>query len=162
MSEEQTIQTELIAGFPFLADKVRVTRARRMWAEVPAEKIAEVFDHAVKKMGFSILCAITGLDQGATLGAIYHLARESGVTLHLATSVPKESPVLATVTGYFPAADAYERELNDLFGFEVQGLPPGSRYPLPDDWPQGQYPLRKDWNVEMLEHHKPPGEMKHA
>ena len=162
MSEQETIRTELIAKFPFLADKVRSPRPRRLWAEVPSEKIVEVFDHAVRKMGFSILCTITGLDQGASLGAIYHLARESGVTLNLATSVPKEKPVLATVTAHFPAADAYERELVDLFGFEVQGLPPGSRYPLPDDWPQGQHPLRKDWNVAMLEGHKPPGEMNHA
>jgi Ni,Fe-hydrogenase III component G len=27
----------------------------------------------------------------------------------------------------------------------VTGLPEGSRYPLPDNWPEGQYPLRKDW-----------------
>ena len=45
---------------------------------------------------------------------------------------------------------------------QVQGLPPGNRYPLPDDWPQGQYPLRKDWNVSMLEGCKPPGEMKNV
>ena len=134
----------------FLKDKVRIQRARRLFAEVPMEKFAEIFDYAVKKMRFQILCTITGVDLGASLGLIYHLARESGVMLNLVTSVPKERPVLQTVTGYFPAAEAYERELADLFGFQVQGLPEGPRYPLPDDWPGGQFPLRKDWKSDAL------------
>ena len=161
MSEEESIQSELTAAFPFLSDQVRIQRVRRIVAQVPLEKFAEVFDHAVKKMGFSILCTITGLDQGGTLGFIYHLARESGVMLNLFVSAPKERPVLATVTGTFPAAEKYEQELVDLLGAQVQGLPEGVRYPLPDDWPAGQYPLRKDWKVEMLESPPPQKEEKH-
>ena len=162
MSEELDIQSELSLMFPAMKDRIRVQRARRIWAEAPAEKFTEVFDCLVSRMGFGILCTITGLDTGATLTAIYHLARTSGVMLNVSVSVPKEKPVLKTVTAYFPAADAYEREMVDLLGVQVEGLPPGPRYPLPDDWPQGQYPLRKDWKIEMLEGHTPPGEMKHG
>ena len=151
MSDEQMLVSRLIAQFPFLEGKVRTPRTRRLFAEAPAEKVREVFDHAVGKMGFSILCTITGLDLGENLGVIYHLARTSGEVLNLSTSVPKAQPVLQTVSGTFPAADAYERELVDLLGFEVQGLPAGNRYPLPDGWPQGQHPLRKDWKAETLD-----------
>ncbi len=105
-------------------------------------------------MEFSILCTITGLDLGDKLGVIYHLARVDGTVLNLSTSVSKEEPVIQSVTPYFPAADAYEREMVDLLGMQVQGLPPGYRYPLPDGWPEGQYPLRKDWNAGMLEKDK--------
>jgi Ni,Fe-hydrogenase III component G len=38
-----------------------------------------------------------------------------------------------------------------MLGVNVEGLPEGKRYPLPDDWPDGQYPLRKDWNKKMLD-----------
>ena len=38
-----------------------------------------------------------------------------------------------------------ERELMDLLGAKVEGLPAGKRYPLSDDWPTDEYPLRKDW-----------------
>jgi membrane-bound hydrogenase subunit beta len=110
-----------------------------------------VFDYVVKTMKFGILAAITGLDEGPTLGLIYHLARENGIVLNLSTSVPKEKAVLKTITSYFPAADVYEREVIDLLGFKIEGLPPGSRYPLTDDWPAGQYPLRKDWNKDSLD-----------
>lgn len=81
---------------------------------------------------------------------MYHLARPAGIMLTLSTSVPKQAPILQSVTGYFPAADVYEREMVNLLGMDVRGLPPGSRYPLPDNWPTGVFPLRKDWNLKML------------
>jgi Ni,Fe-hydrogenase III component G len=150
MAEEQAIQAELVAKFPFLDSKIRIARVRRMFAEAPAEQAGEVLGHLQDRMQFSILCAMTGLDLGATLGVIYHLARPSGIVLNLATAVPKEKPVLQSVTARFPAAACYERELADLLGFQVQGVPEGPRYPLPDSWPAGQYPLRKDWKPDSL------------
>jgi len=55
--------------------------------------------------------------------------------------------VIKTITDIFPPADIYERELEDLLGAKVDGLGDGKRYPLPDDWPKGEYPLRKDWKA---------------
>ena len=151
MSEPELIQAELTAKFPFLQGCIQVPRARRVSVDVPAEHVAYVFTHLVTEAECVILCAITGLDLGATLGILYHLAREDGTLVTLATAVPKENPVIQTVTWRFPAADCYERELIDLLGIQVQGLPEGQRYPLPDNWPAGQYPLRKDWKPESLD-----------
>jgi Ni,Fe-hydrogenase III component G len=151
MTPEETIQQQLGDRFEFLKDKIRVQRTRRIFAEVSADKFAEVFDYAVKQLNFDILCAITGLDEGAMLGVIYHLAHQCGITLNLKTSVPKENPNIQTILSYFPAAEVYEKELKDLLGINVEGLPPGTRYPLPDGWPEGQFPLRKDWTPEMLD-----------
>jgi membrane-bound hydrogenase subunit beta len=151
MSDENNIQQQLVEKFSFLGGKVNVQRARRIFADVPAENFLEVFDYAVKSMGFGILCTITGLDEGPTLGFIYHLARENGIILNLHISVPKEKPALKTVTPYFPAAEAYEREVADLLGAQIPDLPAGKRYPLPDGWPENQFPLRKDWKAEMLD-----------
>ena len=145
MSPEQQIELDLVRQFPVLQAKVRIQRARRIFVDVPSERFQEVFDYLVKKAGFTILCTITGLDLGDRLSALYHLARESGIVLTASVAVPKEAPIIQTVTSTFPAADAYEREMKDLLGMQVQGLPPGNRYPLPDGWPEGQYPLRKDW-----------------
>jgi Ni,Fe-hydrogenase III component G len=151
MSEEENIQFELVKKFECLRDKVRIQRVRRLFAHAPAAELPAVFDYVVKTMKFSVLCSITGLDEGATLGLIYILARENGIILSLSTSVPKEKPALKTVTSYFPAADVYEREVIDLLGFQIEGLPESHRYPLTDDWPAGQYPLRKDWKADMLD-----------
>jgi Ni,Fe-hydrogenase III component G len=160
MTEEQAVKTDLEGRFPGLQGKVRIARARRVFAEVPDDQIDAVLDHVVARMGFTILCTITGLDLGETFGVIYHVARESGVVLNLEIRVPKAQPVVHSITGRFPAADLYEREMVDLLGIQVQGLPEGKRYPLPDDWPAGQYPLRKDWKPASSAQDKTPGEVK--
>jgi len=135
----------LVAAFPFLEGKIRVQRERRLWAEVEIKSFREVFDRAVDGLGFIIMCIVTGLDEGEELGFLYHVANESGTILCLHTKAPKSEPVIRSVSDRFPSAHIYERELIDLLGARVEGLPPGNRYPLPDDWPEGQYPLRKDW-----------------
>ena len=145
MSPEQQVELNLAKTFPYLHDKVRIPRIRRIFVDVPADHFAEVFKYLHEQAGFTILCTITGLDLGSTLGVLYHMAQEAGTVCTVAIAVPKEAPVIGTVTRTFPAADAYEREMVDLLGMQVQGLAPGNRYPLPDGWPAGQHPLRKDW-----------------
>jgi len=151
MAEEEDILKELGEKFVSLAGKGRIARARRIFLEVPAAEFAQVFLYVHREMKFSGMTTITGQDVGTNLTAMYHMTRVSGVVLNLIVAVPKENPVLPTVTPYFPAADAYERELIDLLGMKVEGLAPGARYPLPDGWPEGQYPLRKEWNAKMLD-----------
>lgn len=150
MANEETIKNELISKFPFISDKLRVQRERRIFVEVEYSRFFEIFNYAVKDMNFSVLCTITGLDEGDNLAFYYHLARRDGTMLNIKTFAPKTNPVIKTVTEFFPAAHIYERELEDMFGAKVEGLKPNSRYPLPDDWPVGQYPLRKDWTQDNL------------
>ena len=145
MTLEERIVSELTGKFPCLT--AHVQRVRRISATVAYERFAEVFSYAIDAAAFTILCTITGLDEGDTLAFIYHLAKEDGTMLNLKTAVPKQDPLLATVTGRFPSAEIYEREVADLLGARIEGILEGKRYPLPDDWPAGEYPLRKDWKA---------------
>ena len=58
--------------------------------------------------------------------------------------VPPHSLEFPAVTPKVPAAVWYEREVRDMFGLQPVGLPDERRLVLPDDWPEGLYPLRKD------------------
>lgn len=145
MNKEESIQQKLIGKFTYLDGKIKIPRVRRISAEVPQENFFEVFDFLIKELKFTNLCAITGLDDGPVLSFIYHLATENGVVINLKISAPKEKPIIKTITPYFPCAEVYERELIDLLGAIVDSLPPGGRYPLPDNWPYNEFPLRKDW-----------------
>ncbi len=151
MTNEEKIKKELSDRFGFSTEQIRVARERRVFLEVPSDQFRRVFEHAVNGMGFKHLCTITGLDEGESLACFYHIARADGVVLSLKIRVPKANPVLPTITAIFPGGLSYERELVDLLGMRVEGLPQGKRYPLPDNWPAGQYPLRKDWKAEMLD-----------
>lgn len=146
MSEELKIKEDLEAKFGFLRDKVEVRRVRRIFADVDYVNFRTVLEHLHGRLGFTVLPSITGTDEGPAFGVLYHLSRPGGVMLTLKTHVPRERPIIETVTKFYAGVDIFERELVDLFGIQVTGLPPGPRYPLPDNWPAGEYPLRKDWN----------------
>lgn len=151
-NREQNIQSKLESKFSFLKEKIKIRRARRMFVDV--EKLSDfrpVFDHLVKELDFKRICMITGLDEGDNYSFIYHIATFDGIELDLKTYTPKSNANIKTVMDTFPGAELYERELVDMFGVNVEGLPEGPRYPLPDDWPKDQHPLRKDWKKEMLE-----------
>lgn len=144
-TQEKKIETQLAAKFPYLQGRIRMQRQRRLYAETTQENFEEVLLYAKQDLGFKFLCTITGLDDGQVLSFIYHLTRQDGMVLSIKISVPREKPVIKTVINYFRGAEIYERELVDLLGAKVEGLPEGKRYPLPDNWPKDQYPLRKDW-----------------
>ncbi len=148
MAHEETIKQELIKRFGFLEGKITTPRPRRIFVGVPQDRFEDVFAYAVKELNFPHLCTITGLDEGEVLSFIYHLAHQGGILLNIKISVPKSNPVIKTVTPMFPGAEMYEREVMDLLGAKVEGLPPGNRYPLPDDFPKDQFPLRKDWKLQ--------------
>ena len=87
--------------------------------------------------------AISGLDLGANLGVFYHI-RTSNSIFTIKAEVPKENPKIATITDLLPGATFHEMEVNDLLGVVFEGHPSPGRLVLPDTWPEGVYPLRKD------------------
>ena len=145
MTDEEKIKQELEQKFGCLKDKVVIKRERRLFADVPTEKFYEIFDFTVKQMHFNAISAITGMDSGDMFTVMYHLNKDGRIVLNLTVSVSKDKPSIKTVTPYFASADIYEREIMDLLGIQVQGLPAGNRYPLPDSWSANDHPLRKDW-----------------
>ena len=150
MIESEKIKQLLEEKYGFLKGEIRVQRKNRIWAEVSYSEFSQVFDHAVKNLDFIFIATITGLDEGENLAFIYHLYRKDGIVFSLKTRVLKDKGAIQSITNYFPGAAIYERELVDLFGAKVENLPEGPHYPLPDDWPGDQHPLRKDWDKSVL------------
>jgi membrane-bound hydrogenase subunit beta len=148
MSQEEKIKEELTEKFADLKDSIVIKRERRIFVDVSIQQWAEVFDYLVKNMKFTILSTITGLDEGSAFALIYHLSRDSGLMMNLRTHILRDNPSINTVTPYFLNAEMYERELMDLLGIKVVGLAKGNRYPLPETWPQNEFPLRKDWQMQ--------------
>jgi Ni,Fe-hydrogenase III large subunit/Ni,Fe-hydrogenase III component G len=64
------------------------------------------------------------------------------------TYLPADNPKVDSITGVVPAANWAEREIRDLVGIEPVGHTYPKRLVLPDGWPDGMHPLRKDvpWN----------------
>lgn len=96
------------------------------------------------------LTAITGLDLGAAAGEIevlYHFCA-GPVVVTLRVRTPRDAASVPSVCGLIPSASLFERELSEMFGVTVMGAPDAHRLLLPDDWPEGVHPLRKDFGVQ--------------
>jgi NADH-quinone oxidoreductase subunit C/D len=74
---------------------------------------------------------------------VYHLfSFEAGADLRLKTALTAEALSVPTVTGIWPSANWYEREVFDMFGITFTGHPFPRRLLMPFSW--HGYPLRKD------------------
>ena len=78
---------------------------------------------------------------------IYHLLSiPNRERVRLKVRLNSSSPVIESVTGVWPGANYFEREVFDLFGIRFTGHPYLRRILMPEDW-EG-HPLRKDYPVE--------------
>jgi formate hydrogenlyase subunit 5 len=129
-----------------LADSIlelNVPRPRKAYILLKPERHRDAVSLLLKKVEESMLSTISGVDLGNEIELNYHMACEGTVTLK--NRVSKEKPVTKTITDILPGANLYEREVFDLLGVVFEGHPNLKRLLLPDVWPQGNYPLRRDW-----------------
>ena len=148
MNVEETI-TALNKRFPAL--EAVSSRPMRVYSNFTEPKAFEdALAYACDKLGYHKGKHIIGTDEGEDIGISYILSNDENVLLVLRERVPKRAPIIRSMGECYPSLVLHERELVDLFGVQVSGLPEGPRYPLPDCWPEGQYPLRKEWNPEYF------------
>ena len=133
-----------------LADAIlelKVPRPRKAYILLKPERHRDAVSLLLKNIEDSMISTITGVDLGKEIELNYHMVCEGTVTLK--NRVPKEKPVTKTITDILPGANLYEREVFDLLGVIFEGHPNLERLLLPDVWPQGNYPLRRDWTAPV-------------
>ena len=78
------------------------------------------------------------------LEVLYHFVNIAAVVT-IRVRVPYSDARVPSICGPVPTATLYERELQEMFGITVEGTPVTDKLLLPDDWPDGVYPLRKSF-----------------
>lgn len=152
MRNENEIVAELIRQFPLLDGKVHSDQPRRVTVDMlPQETFMSVITYLHDHMGMTRGHNVVGTDEGESLGFIYLISGEEHIIVVLHTSAPKSDPRIPSLTEMYPSYVLFERELEDLYGAVVEGLPEGRHYPLPDGWPRGQWPMRKEWNPKNFD-----------
>lgn len=121
----------------------KVTNERRVTAITDKQHYRETL-LTLKANDILHLSTITGVDLGNDIAVIYHIDCGEGALLNLKLFLPKKAPRLLSVTDIFPGAILYERDLMEMLGVEVENHPDPRRLFLPEDWPEGNYPLRKE------------------
>jgi Ni,Fe-hydrogenase III component G len=144
MSAVETAQT-LLAQW---ATETATPDPKRLDVSITADNLIAAVT-ALREARWGYLAAITGLDKGKDKGQIEVLYQFcSGPTvLTLRVLVPRDAAVVPSVCGVIPSASFLERELMEMLGVQAEGTPNTSRLYLPDEWPAGVYPLRKDFVI---------------
>ena len=104
----------------------------------------------VKRLGY--LSAIVGLDLGAAaneMEVLYHFC-PGEVVIALRVRIPRLDGWVPSLSEVIPSADVFERELHEMFGINIVGLRNTERLYLPERWPEGVYPMRKDFDPAVL------------
>lgn len=122
---------------------------RELWMTIKPEAFRKAVE-AIFNLCYPHLHFITGEDDGGdSLKMIYSFglfyAEPWGeVSIVLKFDLPKDSLILPTITDLMPGAETNEREIREMLGVEFDGLKNKRHLFLPDDWPEGKYPWRKD------------------
>ena len=115
---------------------------------VPEQIVAAA--RVVQQAGYNFLEDVTAVDWFPSVPRFqvsYHIvSHKLKERIRLRVLVDESIPVVETITGVWPSANYYEREVFDLFGIRFGGHPNMRRIMMPDDWTG--HPLRKDYPVE--------------
>lgn len=143
-------------------EKSQTTDENRLDIWISTESIKPAVQSLVENH-WGYLITITGLDipaihsqdnveiQPGQLEALYHFANDAAI-ITIRVKVPYSKPQIDSICDIIPSATIYEREVIELFGFDLLNTPSTEKLILPDSWPEGVYPLRKSFtNLQDLE-----------
>ncbi len=143
MTDAELIET-LKAALGDKVEEISNPARRRLFLKVAPRNLVAVTARLRDQYGVVFLSTISGIDTGETFEILYHFSTPE-TDFNLRTEIPKAHPHVDSITSVIPGAILYEREIQEMFGLTVDNIPDGRRLLLSDDWPDGQYPLRKDW-----------------
>ncbi len=145
MTDLKTIALELRERFANAVIEVIEFRGQ-VTLVVQSEHLVELATFLRDEMAFNMftdLCAVDHLPRDPRFDLNYQLYSMShNIRLRLKVRVLQQAAQVQSVTGVWPGANWYEREVYDLFGITFVGHPDLRRLLLPEDY-MG-HPMRRD------------------
>jgi len=123
-------------------------KAYNIWLRVDRELFRPAIQELIE-IRFPHLAVIAGNDLGSEIELLYIFSVFYGqkfgeYMVTIGVRLPKSDLTIPTITDLIPGALFSEREKQEFFGITVKDIPDGRRLFLPEDFPQGVYPWRKD------------------
>ncbi len=142
---------ELKAKFGSAIQRADLPGEGRLFVYVEPGAVRDVCAHVFRVLDARYVISIGADDRpfsGGYLVAHNFAFDREHLLVSLLAQAPADRPRLDSITPVVPAANWAEREIRDLVGIELLGHPYPKRLVLPDGWPDGVHPLRKDfaWN----------------
>ena len=149
----EVLQAAAGAGFVSVrctewAEGVKGRKSKQVWLKIAREALIPTLQRLVE-IHYPHVSVIACADVGAQVELMYHFHVYWGipheeVLVTLTVSLDKADLKVPTITGIIPGALTSEREKQEMLGIEVVAIPDGRRLFLPEDFPVGVFPWRKD------------------
>ena len=119
--------------------------ARRVFLTVSPEAVPDTTRLMLDDLQARFQIA-TGIDGEDAIEVMYHWALDRlGCLITVQTSLDRNDPEIDSIARFCPAAEWIEREMWELLGIRFRNHPDMRHLLLDDNWPEGKYPLRRDY-----------------
>ena len=144
--EPKTDVTSLLAEMGMEVDKSAQMPVNETVCEIKANQLPD-FVQKLMKNGMWHLSAITAVEAETGFTLLYHFWLYGGLTLRVA--VPKDRMHIASLTSTIPGAAFYEREIQELFGIQFEGLIHKEMLFIAEDWQDDPPMQSKEQNKQQ-------------
>jgi len=107
-----------------------------------------IFNELKGRFVISVGTDTRSISNDYTITYIFSLDKEK-TFISLKAHVENDDLAINSITSTIPGAGWAEREVRDMVGIHPKGHPDSRRLILADDWPDGLYPLRKDFPYDQ-------------
>ena len=132
----------------------RIDNANELYATVNPDRAFDICVYCNAELCYPLISMFAN-DEKSLCGkyAVYYVFanRENALLLIIKITLDESKMEICSITERIPAAALYEREMQDLFGIVPLGHPDAKRLVLHGNWPEGEFPLRKEYDGK----HKP-------
>lgn len=118
---------------------------RRCYIEIRPEDVPDTTRLLFKEMKARFQIA-SGVDTPTAIEILYHWAFDSdNFVVTVRTKLDREKPEVDSVASICKGIEWIEREIWEMLGINFRGHPDMRHLLLREDWPEGKYPLRRDY-----------------
>ena len=130
------------------AEGVKGRKSQQVWVKLARESLLPALRRLVE-IQYPHVSVIASADTGAQVELMYHFYVYWGIPheeilVTFTVALDKTDLKVPTITGIIPGALTSEREKQEMLGIEVVDIPDSRRLFLPEDFPVGVFPWRKD------------------
>ena len=122
---------------------------KRVWIEIGKDSLKDAVGTLCRLWPLPHFAVVSGYDLGAFVELNYIFSvdygkRMSETIVVFKAKLPKEDLTVETITGFIPGALVSEREIQEMLGVKVKGIPDPRRLFLDESFPKNRFPWRRD------------------
>lgn len=117
---------------------------RRVYVTISKDTLPKIVKYLFHDVGARFSTA-SGIDTRRSVEILYHFSiDEIGLIVTLRIILEKPRLEIESLTPIMICAEWIEREIHEMLGVDFKGHPNLKHLLLKDDWPEENYPLRRD------------------